>query len=77
MTLFSQEAKWVALLEALKEVMFVIQLLRSIKFLVKLPVMVRVNNVGVIFWKEILLLQVALSICKSGISMSTNIRTTE
>ena len=48
MTLSSSEAEWVALFEALKEVMFVIQLLGSMTILVKLPVMVRVDNVGAI-----------------------------
>ena len=35
--------------EAVKEVMFVVQLLRSMKILVKYPVMVRVDNMGATF----------------------------
>ena len=42
--------RWsIALSEAVKEVMFVIQLLGSMKILVKYHVMVRVDNVGAIF----------------------------
>ena len=47
--LLSSEAKWVALLKAVKEVMFVIQLLGSMKLAIKIPVIVRVDNVGAIF----------------------------
>ena len=39
----------VALLEAVKEIMFVIHLLRNMTILVKLPVMVRFDNMGAIF----------------------------
>ena len=35
--------------EAVKEVMFVVQLLESLQISVKYPVMVRVDNVGAIF----------------------------
>ena len=49
MTLSSLVTEWAALLKTVKEVMFVIQLLGSMKVLVKLPVMVRVDNVGAIF----------------------------
>ena len=49
MTLFRSEAKWLALSEAVTEVMFMIQLLRSMKISFKLLVMVRVDNVGTIF----------------------------
>ena len=38
-----------ALSEPVKEVMFVVQLLGSMKIVVKYPVMVRVNNMGAIF----------------------------
>ena len=48
-SLSSSVAEYVALSEAVKEVMFVIQLLGSIKIVVKYPVMVRVDNVGAIF----------------------------
>ena len=42
-------AEQVALLDAVNEMMFFIQLLGSMKVSVKLPVMVRVDNVGTIF----------------------------
>ena len=41
--------EYVALSEAVKEVMFMIQLLRSLKISVKYQVMVRLDNVGAIF----------------------------
>ena len=47
--LSSSEAEWVALSEAVKEIMLVLQLLESMKIKVKLPVTVRVDNVGAIF----------------------------
>ena len=49
MTLSSSEAELVALLEAAKVVLFMIQLFLSMKLSVKFPVIVRVDNVGVIF----------------------------
>ena len=49
MTLSSLKAEWVALFEAIKEIMCMIQLLKSMKISVKLPVMIRVNYVGAIF----------------------------
>ena len=48
-TVSSFETKWVVLSKAVKEVMFVIQLLRNMKISVKLPVTVRVDNEGTIF----------------------------
>ena len=48
-SLSSSEAEYVALSEVVKEVMFVIQLLGSMKIVVKYPVMVRVDNAGAIF----------------------------
>ena len=48
MTLLRSEAKWVALLEAVKEVMFMIQILESMRVSVKPPFMVRDDNVGAI-----------------------------
>ena len=48
-SLSSSEAKYITLSEAVKEVMFVAQLLESIQMVVKCPVMVRVDNVGAIF----------------------------
>ena len=47
-SLFSLEAEYMALSESVKEVMFVIQLLRSMKISMKLLVMVRVDNIGTI-----------------------------
>ena len=49
MTLSSSEAEWVSILEAIKEIMFMIKMLRSMKILVKLLIMVRVDKVGVTF----------------------------
>ena len=40
---------YIALSKAVKEVIFVVQLLRSMQIVVKYPVMVRVDNVGAIF----------------------------
>ena len=48
-TLSSSEAEWVSLSEAVKEIMFVLQLLESMKIKVKYPVTVLVDNVGAIF----------------------------
>ena len=47
-TLSSSQTAWVDLSEAVKEVMFVIQLLESMQISVKLQVMVSVHDVGVI-----------------------------
>ena len=51
-TLSSSEAEYVALSEAAKEIKFVYQLLLSIGIQVKLPIIVRVDNVGAIFMSE-------------------------
>ena len=48
-SLSSSEAEYVALSEAVKDVMFMVQLLGSMKIAVKYPVTVRVDNVGAIF----------------------------
>ena len=48
MSLSSSEVEYIALSEAAKEVMFVIQLLGSMKILVQYPVRVRIDNVGTI-----------------------------
>ena len=47
MTLSISKAEWLALSEAVKKVMFVIELLGSMTISFKLPVMVRVKNIGV------------------------------
>ena len=46
MTLSTLEAKLIDLSEDVDEVIFMIQLLRSMKISVKLPVMARVDDVG-------------------------------
>ena len=51
-TLSSLDAEYVALLEAAKEIKFVYQLLLSIGIKVKLPIIVRVDNIGAIFMSE-------------------------
>ena len=48
-TLSSSEAEWISLSEAVKEIMFVLQLLGAMKIKVQLPVTVLVDNVGAIF----------------------------
>ena len=48
-TLSSTEAEWVALSEAVKEIIFVLQLLESLEIKVELPIIVRIDNVGAIF----------------------------
>ena len=48
-SLSSSEAEYITLSEAVKEVMFVVQHLGSMKMVVKYPVMVRVDNIGTIF----------------------------
>ena len=49
MSLSSSEVEYIALSEAVKEVMFVAKLLESTQINVKYPVMVRVDNLGAIF----------------------------
>lgn len=51
-TLSSSEAEWIALSEATKEIMFVLQLIKSMGIKVKLPIIVRVDNVGAIFMSK-------------------------
>ena len=48
-SLSSSEVEYIALSEAVEEVMFVAQLLESMQIVIKYPVMVRVDNVGAIF----------------------------
>ena len=48
-SLSSSKVQYIALSEAVKEVMLVVQLLGSMKIVIKYPVMVRVDNVGAIF----------------------------
>jgi hypothetical protein len=51
-TLSSAEAEFVALSEAAKEIKFVVMILESLDIRVKLPIVVRVDNVGAIFMSE-------------------------
>jgi len=51
-TLSSTEAEWVALSEAVKEIMFVMQLLESLKLSVAIPIVVGVDNIGAKFMAE-------------------------
>jgi hypothetical protein len=51
-TLSSSEAKFVALSEAAKEIKFVVQVLLSMGIPVRIPIIVRVNNVGAIFMAQ-------------------------
>ena len=66
--LCSSEAEYVTLSETVKEVL-VIQLLVSMKIVVKYPVMVRVDNIGAILWQKILLQHAIPSMWISGTSM--------
>ena len=52
MTLSSCESKYVALSEAVKDIVFLIRLLKSMGLRIQLPVTVRVDNVGAIFLSE-------------------------
>ncbi len=51
-TLSSSEAEWVALPEAVKEVMLISQLLMSVKIHMQSPTIVHVDNVGAIFMAQ-------------------------
>jgi hypothetical protein len=51
-TLSSSEAEYVAMLEANKEISFIYFLLKGMGIDVKLPIVVRCDNVGVIFMAE-------------------------
>ena len=48
-TMSSSESEFVALSEAAKEIKFVCQVLESVGIKVKLPIVVRVDNLGTIF----------------------------
>ena len=50
--LSSSEAEFVAISEAVKEILFVLQLLRTMGIPVEIPVKVRVDNMGAIFMSE-------------------------
>jgi hypothetical protein len=51
-SLSSSEAEWIALSEAVKEIIFVVQLLRDIGIRVETPVIVKVDNIGAIHMAE-------------------------
>jgi hypothetical protein len=51
-TFSSSEAEYVAISEAVKEIRFIYYLLESIGMKVKLPIVVRCDNVGAIFMAE-------------------------
>ena len=51
-TLSSTEAKWIALLEVTKEIIFVPQLLESLGIKVNLPIIVRIDNIRAIFMSK-------------------------
>jgi hypothetical protein len=53
-TLFSSEAKYVAMSEVVKVIMLVYYLLLSLEISAKLPIIMRTNNIGAIFMAEIL-----------------------
>ncbi len=53
MALSSSEAECVAASEAMKEVVFVLQLLQSMQIKVMLPIIFLVDNVGAIFMTKI------------------------
>ena len=48
----SSEAEWIALSEAVKEILYVVQLLEALGIKVKEPVTVRVDNMGTIFMSK-------------------------
>ena len=54
MTQSHSETEWVALLETVKDLMHVVCLLQSMMILIKLLVMVRVDNMGAIFMAGII-----------------------
>ncbi len=51
-TLSSSEAEWIALSKSVKEIIFVMKLLESMEIKVKIPVIVRVDNIGAIFMSK-------------------------
>ena len=67
-TLSSTEAEYFALSEAVKEILFVLQILECMKISVILPVIVRVDNVGAIFMYK----NVATTSCTKHIDIRYN-----
>ena len=52
MTLSSSEAEFVSLSETAKEVSFIYQVMKSMGIDLKLPIVIRVDNIGAIFMSE-------------------------
>jgi hypothetical protein len=51
-TLSRSEAEYMAVSEALKEILYIFYLLRDMGIPVKFPIMVRIDNIGAIFMAE-------------------------
>ena len=68
-TLSSAEAEWMALSEATKELIFVLQLLKAMKINVTLPIVTNVDNMGSVLCPRTSILQDAVSILTYGQSM--------
>ena len=68
-SLSSSDVEYIALSEAVKEVMFVVQLLGSMKIAVKYPVTVRVDNICTIFMTSTTTTNVIQNTLTFGISM--------
>ena len=51
-TLSSAEAEWIALSEATREIIFVLQLFKEMKIKIELPIVVNVDNMGAIFMSK-------------------------
>ena len=60
-TLSSSEAEYVALSEAAKEIKFIYYILRSLSINVKVPIVVRVDNIGLSLW-----LKMCQPVCTPG-----------
>jgi hypothetical protein len=71
-TLSSSEAEYVAMLEVVKEIRFIFNLLRSMFIEVKLPIIVRCDNVGAILWPKIQVLEFVPSMLTPGIILFVN-----
>ena len=50
--LSSCQAEWISLSEAVKDIIFLLQVCKSMNIQVQLPVIVRVDNIGAIFLSE-------------------------
>ena len=52
-TLSTTEAEYVACSEVVKEVLFILKLLKHLQVELQLPIRVHVDNIGAIFWQKI------------------------